>query len=189
MTSIGPAATVDLSRAAGPGEFGPRAIEPRGTEPVPAPAVRCRLATDPADLRSHHAIRRSVFVHEQAVFRRGDRDHHDDAPETLHVLGFVGGAAAGTVRLYPLDATDPAGCWQGDRLAVLPEFRARRLGAPLVEFAVRSAAARGGRRMLAHVQPSNGTFFRRLGWNQLGEELYVGLPHLLMDIDLSTLEA
>ena len=42
--------------------------------------------------------------------------------------------------------------------------------------------------MIAHVQPSNGAFFRRLGWNQLGEELYVGLPHLLMDIDLIALD-
>jgi len=39
--------------------------------------------------------------------------------------------------------------------------------------------------MVAHVQPPNRTFFRRLGWSQRGEpEIYVGLPHLRMEIDL-----
>jgi putative N-acetyltransferase (TIGR04045 family) len=150
--------------------------------------VACRLAVAAADRAVHHEIRRSVFVGEQGVFHAHDLDERDDTAATLHVLGLVDGVPAGTVRLYPLDARAPVGDWQGDRLAVLPPFRSRRVGAPLVEFAVRPAARRGGRRMIAHVQPSNGAFFRRLGWNQLGEELYVGLPHLLMDIDLTALD-
>jgi putative N-acetyltransferase (TIGR04045 family) len=150
--------------------------------------VACRLAVAAADRAVHHEIRRSVFVGEQGVFQAHDLDERDDTAATLHVLGLVDGVPAGTVRLYPLDARAPVGDWQGDRLAVLPPFRSRRVGGPLVEFAVRTAARRGGRRMIAHVQASNGAFFRRLGWNQLGEELYVGLPHLLMDIDLTALD-
>lgn len=149
--------------------------------------VRCRLAACAPDRSAHHTIRHAVFVAEQAVFVGHDRDTRDDAPATLHVLGLVDGEPAGAVRLYPLNPADPAGDWQGDRLAVLPRFRARRVGGPLVEFAVATAARAGGRRMIAHVQPANGTFFRRLGWRPLGTELYVGLPHLLMDIDLTAL--
>jgi predicted N-acetyltransferase YhbS len=68
---------------------------------------------------------------------------------------------------------------------VLPEFRARSLGAPLVRFAVATAGRLGGRRMIAHIQPGNREFFLRLGWRQVGgHELYVGIPHLLMDIEL-----
>ncbi|WP_232663348.1 MSMEG_0567/Sll0786 family nitrogen starvation N-acetyltransferase [Pseudonocardia sp. TRM90224] len=143
--------------------------------------MECRIATGAADLGVHHGIRHAVFVAEQHVFDRSDRDVHDESGSTVHVLGLVDGVPAGTVRLFPLEG----GVWQGDRLAVLPPFRAKLLGGPLVRFAVATAGALGGHRMLAHVQPANGAFFRRLGWRQLGEpELYVGLPHLLMDIQL-----
>jgi len=87
----------------------------------------------------------------------------------------------GAVRLYPVEP----GLWQGDRLAVLPPFRAWNLGGALVRFAVETAAALGGAEMLAHVQTANVRFFERLGWCRRGEpEIYVGLPHQLMSIDL-----
>jgi putative N-acetyltransferase (TIGR04045 family) len=147
--------------------------------------THCRLVRDAHDLEAHHAIRRSVFVDEQAVFARSDRDDHDTNPSTLHVLGFVHGVPAGTVRLFPLDPACPCGDWQGDRLAVLPEHRAGGLGRPLVRFAVVTAATRGGRRMIAHIQPQNRTFFERLGWTRCGDpELYLGIPHVRMGIDL-----
>ncbi|WP_308259493.1 MSMEG_0567/Sll0786 family nitrogen starvation N-acetyltransferase [Pseudonocardia sp. H11422] len=146
----------------------------------------CLLVRDATDRAAHHDIRRAVFVAEQGVFAENDYDAHDADPRTLHVLGLVGGVPAGTVRLFPLEVGgDPAGDWQGDRLAVLADYRTSGLGAPLVRFAVATAAAHGGRRMIAHVQPANEMFFRRLGWTRRGEpEMYVGRPHLLMDIDL-----
>lgn len=145
----------------------------------------CRQARDAGDLAVHHAVRHAVFVDEQHVFGVSDRDARDDDRTCLHVLGLVDGVPAGTVRLYPLDPADPAGDWQGDRLAVLPEYRRSGLGRPLVRFAVATAAALGGRRMVARVQSPNLVFFRRLGWNQLAEPApYLGLPHVWMDIDL-----
>ncbi|GEL21006.1 MSMEG_0567/Sll0786 family nitrogen starvation N-acetyltransferase [Pseudonocardia asaccharolytica] len=150
---------------------------------APAATAGCLLVRDSADFGTHHHIRHAVFVDEQGIFAESDEDPHDRDPRTLHVLGFVGGVPAGTVRLFPLG--DPDGNWQGDRLAVLREFRAAGLGAPLVRFAVATAAAHGGRRMVAHVQPPNETFFRRLGWARCGApEIYVGRPHLPMAIDL-----
>lgn len=147
----------------------------------------CRSVRTPAEQAAHRAIRRQVFVHEQAVFTETDRDAHDLVPSTVHVLGYVDAVTAGTVRLFPLD---PAlGLWQGDRLAVLEEFRMHGLGAPLVRFAVATAAARGGVRMVAHVQLANVSFFKRLGWIPVGEpELYVGLPHQQMSIALPSAE-
>jgi putative N-acetyltransferase (TIGR04045 family) len=147
--------------------------------------LRCQLVDSSADLDAHLAIRRAVFVAEQGVFADSDADDRDADPATLHVLGLVDGVPAGTVRLFPLDPAAPAARWQGDRLAVLPEFRVSGLGSPLVRFAVATAGALGGRTMIAHIQPANRTFFHRLGWVQCGgPELYVGLPHLLMDIEL-----
>lgn len=146
------------------------------------PRETCRVATGPVDLAAHHAVRHAVFVAEQGLFPGDDRDDRDADPGTLHVVGCVEGRPAGSVRLYPL----APGEWKGDRLAVLPGHRAGHLGATLVRFAVATAAARGGDRMVALVQRPNETFFRRLGWSRVGEPLpYVGIAHVRMEIPLS----
>jgi len=159
--------------------------------------VACRAARDPEELSLHHEIRRRVFVEEQGLFDGSDRDDHDGDPTTVRILGLCGDVAGGAVRCYPLtdtaigggavDVVDTgAGLWKGDRLAVLPSFRRNGLGAPLVRFAVRTAAEAGGRKMIAHIQPSNVGFFERLGWCALGGPVsYVGRPHQMMAIDLA----
>lgn len=158
---------------------GAAAVEPAG-ELGP---VSCRLVTGSDELAAHRRIRHEVFVDEQSIFADSDQDLHDLHPATLFVLGHVGGRPAGTVRLFPLD--DDGLLWQGDRLAVRPVHRAAGLGAPLVRFAVATAAARGGSRMIAHIQVANERFFTRLGWSRRsGPEAYLGHPHLLMDITL-----
>ena len=149
--------------------------------------VVCRPARNPQEVALHHEIRHRVFVEEQGLFDGSDQDRHDDDPATVHVLGLCGEVAGGAVRLYPLvDAVDPEpGLWKGDRLAVLPSFRHNGLGAPLVRFAVRTAAEAGGRKMIAHIQPSNVGFFEHLGWYTVGEPVsFVGRPHQTMAIDL-----
>jgi putative N-acetyltransferase (TIGR04045 family) len=149
---------------------------------VAADAVSCRVVADAEEREAHLRIRVEVFVGEQGLFEVTDRDAHDDDPMTLHVLGLCGGELAGTVRLYPLP--EP-GRWKGDRLAVLPRFRQHGVGAPLVRFAVRTAAELGGREMEAQIQLANVAFFERLGWRRLGEAAdYCGRPHQRMVIDL-----
>ena len=117
-------------------------------------------------------------------------------PATVRILGLCGDVAGGAVRCYPLTEAPTgdgvvdgvgsrAGLWKGDRLAVLPSFRHNGLGAPLVRFAVRTAAEAGGGKMIAHIQPSNVGFFEHLGWYTVGGPVsYVGLPHQTMAIDL-----
>lgn len=144
------------------------------------PQVSCRLAGDADDLAAHHRVRHAVFVAEQRIFAESDRDARDDDPATLHVLGLVDGEPAGAVRLYPLGG----GLWQGDRLAVLTADRTSGLGGPLVRFAVATAGAAGGRRMVAHVQAPNERFFVRLGWIRIADVEYVGHPHVRMEIPL-----
>jgi len=146
------------------------------------PSVHCRPVATPAELSVHLRIRERVFVDEQAIFTGTDRDERDADPATIHVLGFCDGEIAGTVRLYALDEE---GVWLGDRLAVLPAYRARHVAAPLVRFAVRSAGDHGGRLMRAHVQVANVRFFQRLGWIALGGPAdYLGSPHQDMVIEL-----
>lgn len=157
----------------------------RSTHGMGAASIVCRPAVTPADLADHQAIRHEVFVREQSVFADSDLDEHDRRDSTIRLVGYCDGVAAGTVRLFRLDG--PGGLWQGDRLAVLPQFRAHGLGAPLVRCAVATAGRHGGTGMVAHVQLANVTFFTRLGWTAVGAgETYVGLPHQRMQIALGT---
>lgn len=173
MTTAGPPAQASSASAA-PGRT--TLLAERHTR-----AIDCRIAAGPADRRQHFLIRQAVFVQEQAVFLDTDRDPRDEAHSTIHAIGLVDEVAVGAVRLYPLD--DSGLRWQGDRLAVLSDYRAAGVGGPLVKFAVATANRFGGQEMHAHIQPSNVRFFEYLGWVKAGaEEIYVGLPHQPMHI-------
>ena len=152
--------------------------------PRTRPVLAVRLAHGD-ELAEHHEIRHRVFVEAQQVFAGDDRDARDEHPDTRHVVGLVDGRVGGAVRLYP---TDARGRWKGDRLAVLAEYRLYRLGAVLVDFAVRTAAEHGGRTMDAHIQPANVAFFRQLGWELAGPSVvFHELIHQPMSIDLTRL--
>jgi putative N-acetyltransferase (TIGR04045 family) len=144
--------------------------------------LSCRPVAGAQELAEQFRIRQVVFVDEQRIFAGSDRDEHDDAPSTIHVLGLVGGVPGGTVRLYPIGGT----LWKGDRLAVLPEHRRAGLGAPLVRYAVATAARLGGTRMYAQIQLPNTRFFHALGWRAVGDPAdYIGVAHQQMAIDLT----
>ena len=151
----------------------------------PLRALACRLARDASELERHLEIRRAVFCAEQGMFGgHDDRDPRDSDPATLHAVGVEDGVVGGTVRLYPLDGA--GALWQGDRLAVLPAHRGGSLGASLVRFAVRTAGARGGDRMVAMIQLPNVRFFLGLGWSLAGDVVrFHGRDHQPMAIALS----
>jgi len=153
-----------------------------------APLLTCAAVTTEAERCAHFRIRHQVFVIEQGLFggRGGhDTDARDGDPATIHVIGRADETICGTVRLYP---AGPGGRWKGDRLAVLASYRHLGLGAPLVRFAVGSAARFGGREMEAFIQPANVAFFRWLGWRPAGSLVdYASIPHQRMLIDLTRL--
>jgi putative N-acetyltransferase (TIGR04045 family) len=160
-----------------------------------AALLTCDAVATEAERCAHFRIRHQVFVLEQGLFGGGygasgggdtdDRDDRDDDPATIHVVGRADETICGTVRLYPLGPRT-GGRWKGDRLAVLAGYRHLGLGAPLVRFAVSSAARLGGREMEAFIQPGNVAFFRWLGWRTAGGLVgYAGIPHQRMLIDLT----
>jgi putative N-acetyltransferase (TIGR04045 family) len=155
---------------------------PTVAPPRASDVVACRLCTGVRQRAAHFAVRRAVFVEEQGLFAADDRDERDTAPATLHAIGIAGARVAGAVRLYPLTGQD----WKGDRLAVLPQARHGMLGARLVRFAVSTAGARGGARMVAMIQIANVAFFESLGWQRDGAAVaFHGRPHQPMAIALS----
>ena len=146
-------------------------------------APSCRVARSAEERAAHFAVRREVFVVEQRLFSPDDRDEFDDAGSTLHAIGATGSVTGGAVRLYPLG--DNGLLWKGDRLAVLPAHRHGALGASLVRFAVATAGALGGERMVAMIQLPNVPFFRLLGWRESAAvRAYRGVAHQPMEIAL-----
>jgi putative N-acetyltransferase (TIGR04045 family) len=166
------------------------AIADQPAETASRPTLACHAVASADERTAHFRIRHQVFVAEQGLFAGpsgpgDDRDAHDEDPATIHVVGLADGVVCGTVRLYPLPGVP--GRWKGDRLAVLTGHRHLGLGAPLVRFAVASAARRGGHEMEAYIQPANVTFFEWLGWRRVGGLVdYAGIPHQRMLIGLAT---
>lgn len=157
------------------------AVRSRWSSAPDVERLTCRPVDGPLARATHHRIRHQVFVVEQGLFPVDDHDVHDTMAATIHVLGFDDGVPAGTVRLYPLGD----GIWKGDRLAVLPDHRRSGLGPPLVRYAVGTAGALGGSRMVAQIQTGNVRFFQALGWTRVGDPAdYLGLLHQQMSIAL-----
>jgi predicted GNAT family N-acyltransferase len=117
-------------------------------------------------------IRFRVFVEEQGVPREIELDEQD--PQCLHALAFdERGAAVGTGRLLP-DA-------HIGRMAVLPERRRHGVGALLLERLVEAARERGDAEVLLSAQVHAESFYRRHGFETLGE-IYeeAGIAHRAM---------
>jgi putative N-acetyltransferase (TIGR04045 family) len=146
---------------------------------------RVKWVTEAWEHEQAHALRRAVFCIEQGVFVGDDRDAVDDTAQLIVALSCIAGMpdqVVGTVRIHQ---PEPA-VWGGSRLAVHAAFRQHgRIGATLIQLAVRSAHAVGCDRFMAHVQSQNGPLFRRLRWNTLDELAIHGRPHLLMQADLA----
>jgi putative N-acetyltransferase (TIGR04045 family) len=166
-----------------------------------APGEFCELATAfaPCEFRVKQAsagwereqaarLRRAVFCVEQGIFVGNDEDEvdaHVEVPaQTLVAMSVVAGMpdqVVGTVRIHQASPRH----WWGSRLAVHAAFRRHgRLGATLIQLAVRSAHAQGCDEFLAHVQSQNVEMFERLHWKALGSEVLHGRLHALMTPDL-----
>ena len=121
------------------------------------------------------AIRHAVFVVEQAVPEDLERDGRDS--EAVHLLGRVGGAPAGTLRIRRVD-----GAAKLERVAVLPAHRGTGLGVALTEAAVAAARGWGLTRVKLSAQVPVIGFYERLGFVARGDVYEdAGIPHRDMD--------
>jgi putative N-acetyltransferase (TIGR04045 family) len=132
-----------------------------------------------------HALRRQVFCEEQKVFTGDDLDEIDAQCILLAASSCICGdldEVVGTVRIH-----QPApGLWWGSRLAVAKPFRrVGGLGAALIRLAVGTARFNGAETFLAHVQTQNVKLFQSLDWHVLDDKLIHGVPHYLMQADIS----
>lgn len=149
------------------------------------PGYYIRAASKRFEAEGAQTLRKRVFVEEQKIFPRHDRDDIDLIATHLVALSTYAHEAdqvVGTVRIHE----ERPRLWWGSRLAVDSDFRhVGRLGAELIRLAVCTANARGCDRFLAHVQRQNVVLFRRLHWRPLEEITVHGTPHVKMEADLA----
>jgi len=140
--------------------------------------IICKIVQTEEELKEAYRIRHAIFVREQKLFKRTDRDSFDK--KAVHLVALMDDEIVGTVRMYEKDKD----IWCGGRLAVKEGFRGR-VGALLVKKAVATVRERKAQRFLAYIQLPSVSFFKRIRWKTVGDVTdYHGVPHQLMEAEL-----
>ncbi|HET7833859.1 MAG TPA: GNAT family N-acetyltransferase [Gallionella sp.] len=122
------------------------------------------------------AIRAAVFIREQGVPEELEWDGLDEMCRHALALSSTG-SAIGCGRML---ADGHIG-----RIAVLPEWRKRKVGTAIVEALLDFARINGYRQVELDAQTYAVPFYRTLGFIEEGEEfLDAGLPHIRMRLKL-----
>ena len=124
------------------------------------------------DLAACHAIRRAVFIEEQAVPEDLEIDDLDG--QAINLLAVAGGRAVGTARILLAGETGKIG-----RVAVLADQRGTGLGAALIRAALDELRAQTGiTTAKLGAQTHALGFYERLGFVAFGP-VYddAGIPH------------
>lgn len=131
------------------------------------------------DLATCLALRRTVFIEEQAVPEADEIDGLDR--DAVHLLATVDGQPVGTARLLTAGTTGKIG-----RVCVLRPARGTGLGAALIRTALDHFRAQPGlTRARLGAQTHALGFYERLGFQATGPEyLDAGILHRDMDIAL-----
>lgn len=133
-----------------------------------------RLVRSRRDRDAAYAVRVRVFHEEQGISLADEFDEHDRT--AVHVLATYEGQPVGTARLL----VSPSHARIG-RMAVLPDYRRRGIGAAIMQHMLRLAQRRGHRRIILHAQVQAVPFYTSLGFKALGEEfLEDGIVHVCM---------
>lgn len=133
---------------------------------------RVRLADWEREQEAMRAIRTPVFIQEQRVPQ--DIEWDDKDPLCVHALVLdADGTPIGTGRLAPDGKIG--------RMAVLPEWRGRGVGAAILEFLLACARERGLKVCYMNAQIRALDFYRQHGFEAYDEEfLEAGIPHRRM---------
>ena len=127
------------------------------------------------------AIREAVFMREQHVPAKLEWDGMDES--CRHALALnTKGDAIGCGRLSPPQGRTPA---RVGRLAVLPEWRGRKVGTALLEALLEHARSMHYPEVLAYAQVSAAPFYRRFGFEEEGETFMdADIPPVRMHLKL-----
>ena len=140
------------------------------------PEIVLHPATWADDRDALQAVRRSVFIDEQAIPESEEWDDVD--PVARHVLALTANRdAVGTGRLEP---TGKIG-----RVAVLKQYRGTGVGGAIVGYLVNQATELGFTKVYLHAQTAALAFYERLGFRAEGPVFdEVGIPHVRMTLGI-----
>jgi putative N-acetyltransferase (TIGR04045 family) len=147
---------------------------------MPSPGFLIHPAVGLAELAAYRRLRRDSFVVDQNLFAHTDADDVDDDPRTVVLVATAtDGSVLGGVRLAPVCDPD-IGWWTGSRLVTVESARTAGVGPALVRAACAHAESAGVLRFEATVQRRYERLFDALGWEDRGDCVVAGQPHVLM---------
>lgn len=119
-------------------------------------------------------IRRKVFIEEQNVPEEIEMDDIDNIAE--HIIIYENDRPIATGRIFKKDDKFFLG-----RIAVLKEYRGKYFGDMIVKMLVNRGFNKGAKEIVIHAQTSVEEFYRKLGFNSLGEKYFeAGIEHVNM---------
>lgn len=134
--------------------------------------INVKRALDKVDLENVFAIRRNVFVDEQACPPQLEWEFED---ESIHFLGTVNGYPAGASRWRQTDKG-----YKLERFAVLKEYRNLGLGQALVSAVLNDLPAEATYIYL-HAQIAAIGLYEKFGFERVGERFEeAGIQHYKM---------
>ena len=104
-------------------------------------------------------IRKAVFCDEQGY--QNEFDESD--PSSVSIVLYLDEQPIATGRLVKIDPS----LYQLGRLAVLKEYRCKKVGHYTVNFLLAKAREMGANRVMAHVQDDKIGFYRKLGFKNM----------------------
>lgn len=127
-------------------------------------------------MASCFALRRAVFIDEQAVPEADEIDGEDAA--CTHILATLNGMPVGTARFQMKD-----GSVKIQRVCISANHRGQGYGADIMRFIIDHVTTEGvTRRLTLGAQTHALQFYEKLGFTQYGAEyLDAGIPHYDME--------
>jgi len=140
---------------------------------VTLPSYSVRISSWNDAQNAARRVRFAVFVEEQGVPADIELDEWDAASEHAIAVDAAGRPIA-TGRLLPDGHVG--------RMAVLPDWRRRGVGAAILEALLARAMDRGIERAILNAQTHARGFYARFGFAQVGGEfMEAGIPHITME--------
>ncbi|MGN6475018.1 MAG: GNAT family N-acetyltransferase [Mycobacteriales bacterium] len=112
---------------------------------------------------------------------------YDQSPHPRHVAAFAGDEVLGCASVFPSPYEDVADAWQLRGMAVSSQLQGTGIGARVLLGAIDIAREAGEPLLWAHARVSALGFYRRLGFDVVGEEYRHGpleLPHKIIRLTL-----
>lgn len=146
----------------------------RTDESIPFAFEMFRVVKNLDDLIKAFIVRGMVFIEEQGVPYKIERDKYDYS--AIHILGEENGEpfAAGRIRALGEYA-------KLERLAIRKSYRGKNLGHKLTEFMISVAKEHGFKKFKVHAQAYLSGFYQKHGFDIVGEMFKeAGIDHYVM---------